>query len=99
MRISRALQCVAYVTNGAVRDLQAIEPLGFQLFAGSASPSHAYAHVVDFGEAVEIGGLHIQAGDILHGDRNGVLSIPPETVERLPALARQIQADERSCSN
>src|SRR5215469_6737090 len=34
-RICRALGCVAYVTNGAVRDLPEIEASGFQLFAGS----------------------------------------------------------------
>jgi 4-hydroxy-4-methyl-2-oxoglutarate aldolase len=93
-RICRSLGCVAYVSNGSVRDLQAIEPLGFQLFSGNVSPSHAYAHVVDFGEPVEIGGLQICAGDILHGDRNGILSIPHAAVGRLPSVAERIQAEE-----
>jgi 4-hydroxy-4-methyl-2-oxoglutarate aldolase len=94
-RICRALGCVAYVTNGAVRDLDGIEPLDFQVFAGSAAVSHAYAHIVDFGEAVEIGGLEIKPGDILHGDRHGVLSVPPELVDKLPAVAGQIQSEEK----
>jgi len=93
-RICMALDCAAYVTNGAVRDLQGIEPLGFQLFAGSLSVSHAYAHVVDFGEPIELGGLPIQPGDILHGDRHGILSVPRELVAGLPAMAEQIQAEE-----
>jgi len=93
-RICLALGCVAYITNGAVRDLQAIEPLGVQLFAGSVSVSHAYAHIVDFGEPVEIGGLGIKPGDILHGDRHGVLSVPHNLVERLPGVAEQIRMDE-----
>jgi 4-hydroxy-4-methyl-2-oxoglutarate aldolase len=54
-RISMALDCVAYISNGAVRDLPIIERLGFQLFAGSVSVSHAYAHVADFGREVKIG--------------------------------------------
>jgi regulator of RNase E activity RraA len=93
-RICRALNCVAYVTNGAVRDLDAIEPLGIQLFAGNLSVSHAYAHIVDFGEAIEIGGLEIKPGDILHGDRHGILSVPPELVEKLPPVAEQIRLEE-----
>ena len=93
-RICLALGCVAYITNGAVRDLQAIEALGVQLFAGSVSVSHAYAHIVDFGEPVEIGGLGIKPGDILHGDRHGVLSVPHNLVERLPGVAEQIRMDE-----
>jgi regulator of RNase E activity RraA len=74
--ICRALDCNAYVTNGSVRDLPGIEAMGFQLFAGGVAVSHAYAHVVDYGESVEIGGLRITPGDLLHADRHGVLSIP-----------------------
>jgi len=94
-RICLALDCVAYVTNGAVRDLQAIESLGFQLFAGRASVSHAYAHIVDFGGPVEIGGLAIKPGDILHGDRHGILSVPSQLVATLPGAAEQIEAEEK----
>ncbi len=94
-RICRALGCVGYVTNGAVRDLDAIEALGYQLFAGSVSVSHAYAHVVDFGGPVEVGGLRVAPGDLLFGDRHGVLSLPVAAVSRLPDLAEQVLAEER----
>jgi regulator of RNase E activity RraA len=83
------------VTNGAVRDLQAIEPLGFQLFSGNVAVSHGYAHICDFGDPVEIEGLRICPGDILHGDRHGILSIPRETVAGLPSITEEIQAEER----
>jgi regulator of RNase E activity RraA len=93
-RIGRALGCVACVTNGAVRDVPAIEALGFQLFAGSVSVSHAYAHVVEFGEPVEIGGLEISSGDLLHGDLHGIQSIPLEAASGLADLAeRALQRD------
>ena len=94
-RICQALSCVAYVTNGSVRDLPVIEPMGFQLFAGGVSASHAYAHVVDFSQAVEIGGLRITSGDLLHGDMHGILSIPLEFARELPAVARQLREEER----
>jgi regulator of RNase E activity RraA len=93
-RISRALGCVACVTNGTVRDLPGIEALGFQLFAGGVSVSHAYAHVVDFGEPVEIGGLRIQSGDLLHGDLHGVHTIPITAARELPDLAEQVLRDD-----
>jgi 4-hydroxy-4-methyl-2-oxoglutarate aldolase len=93
-RICRALECVAYITNGAVRDLPEVEPLGIQVFSGNVSVSHAYAHIVDFGGPVEIGGLHIKPGDLLHGDRHGVLSVPSDLVEKLPAVAEQIHSEE-----
>jgi regulator of RNase E activity RraA len=94
-RISKALGTVAYVTNGSVRDLPGIEALGFQLFAEGVSVSHAYAHVVDFGEPVEIGGLRIATGDLLHGDRHGIQSIPHESVHELIRLAEQMRRQEQ----
>lgn len=94
-RICLALSCVAYITNGAVRDLQGIEPLGLQLFSGHVSVSHAYAHIIDFGEPIEVGGLKIKPGDILHGDRHGIVSVPTQLAGKLPAMAEQLQEEER----
>ena len=94
-RICSALDCTAYVTNGAIRDIPAIESLNFQLFAGSASVSHAYAHVVEFGLPIELGGLRIATGDLLHGDLHGVHMIPRQIARELPAVAQQVQAQER----
>lgn len=58
-RISKALGCAAYLTNGAVRDLKGMEAAGLQCFAGQVSLSHSYAHVTEFGEPIEIGGVKI----------------------------------------
>jgi 4-hydroxy-4-methyl-2-oxoglutarate aldolase len=93
-RICQALDCVAYVTNGSVRDLPAIERLGFQLFAGSLSVSHAYAHVVRFGQPVEIGGLRIASGDLLHGDLHGLQSIPADIAGQLSEVAQEVMSSE-----
>jgi len=94
-RICRALDCVAYVTNGAVRDLPGIEALGFQLFAGSVAVSHAYAHVAEFGERIEIGGLRISSGDLLHGDLHGLQMIPKEIADDLPSVAERLLLREQ----
>lgn len=94
-RISRALGCVACVTNGSVRDLPGIEALRFQVFAGGVSVSHAYAHVVEFGQPVEIGGLQISSGDLLHGDLHGVQQIPIEAARDLPRISDQVLRDDR----
>lgn len=93
--IARALNCVGYVSNGAVRDLAALERIGFQCLAGGVSVSHAYAHLIDFGEPIEIGCLKIASGDILHADRHGVLSIPAEALPDLPSALRTIRTHEK----
>jgi 4-hydroxy-4-methyl-2-oxoglutarate aldolase len=92
--ISLALKCVGYVTNGSVRDLPAVRAMGFHLFSGSVAVSHAYAHLVEFGEPVEIGGLKICPGDLVHGDRHGVQTIPLELVPEIPLQAAKIQEEE-----
>jgi 4-hydroxy-4-methyl-2-oxoglutarate aldolase len=93
--ICQALGGVAYLTNGAVRDLPGVEATGLQLFAGSIAVSHAYAHVVEFGQPVEVGGLQIKPGDLLHGDRHGVLSIPLSIAPEIPRIAAELLATER----
>ena len=93
--IAQAFGCVGHVTNGAVRDLQPVEAMGFHLFAGSVAVSHSYAHIVEFGEPVEIGGLKISPGDLIHGDRHGVHVIPLSIAAELPEMAADVQRQER----
>lgn len=90
-----AMKCGALVTNGAVRDLQAVRATGFQMFAGSVSVSHAYAHIFDFGGPVEVGGLKVKPGDLIHGDRHGAQTVPGEIAENIPKVARGILERER----
>jgi 4-hydroxy-4-methyl-2-oxoglutarate aldolase len=90
-----ALGCVGAVTNGAVRDLPAIEGMRFQLFAGSVAVSHAYAHIVDIGGEVELGGLKIKPGDLLHGDRHGILKVPKRVAAKIPTVAARLAEQER----
>ncbi|SRR5579875_1563303 len=94
--ICRALNCCAFLTDGAIRDVPGIRASGLQAFAGCLSVSHAYAHIVEFGQPVEIGGLRISPGDLLHGDRHGVLSIPPNIAADVPQVARElVEAEKR----
>lgn len=94
-RIGRALGCIGYLTNGSVRDMPGIGRTGFHLFASGVSVSHAYAHVVDFGDPVEICGLRVQPGDLLHGDQHGVVSVPASIAAEIPAVAAKLLAQEK----
>jgi len=93
--ILQALGSVGAITNGAVRDLSAVERLGFRLFSGNVAVSHSYMHVVEVGGVVEIGGLRVAPGDILHGDQHGIVQIPAEIADQIPATAAQIHERER----
>ncbi len=89
------LGCVGTVTNGGVRDLKEVRALGFHYFAAHLLVSHAYVHMVDFGAAVEVGGVQVQPGQLLHADEHGVLVIPHEVAPHLPEVAEAFEAVEQ----
>jgi regulator of RNase E activity RraA len=75
--------------------LPAVEATGFHFFAGSVGLSHSYVHIVQIDGPVEVGGLKVMPGDLLHGDCHGVLSIPKEIAAEIPAAAAKIIAQEQ----
>jgi 4-hydroxy-4-methyl-2-oxoglutarate aldolase len=64
------------------------------MYANHASVSHAYAHIAEFGEPVEIDSLKISSGDLLHGDRHGIVSIPLQVAAEVPVEASKIKEEE-----
>ena len=90
--VLRALNCAGVVTNGSVRHLASAQGAGLYLFAGSATVSRGYAHVVEFARPIVVGGLKIQSGDLLHGDAQGVQSIPFEIAGQVPGAAAKLAA-------
>lgn len=97
--ILKALGCIGYVTNGAVRELAVVREMGVQLFAGNVAVSHAYVHIFDLGASITVGGMEVRTGDLLHGDRHGVLTIPAEIAGAIPAVAAEIQEEEQRVIN
>lgn len=93
--ILKALGCVGYLTNGAVRELPSVHKMGIELFAGSVAVSHAYAHIFDHGAKVKIGGMEVRPGDLLHGDRHGVLTVPAAIATKVPKAAEGLQSAEQ----
>jgi 4-hydroxy-4-methyl-2-oxoglutarate aldolase len=89
--ILKALGCNGHLTNGAVRQLPSVRSMGFQLFAGNVAVSHAYAHIFDIGCHVKVGGMEIQPGDLLHGDRHGVLNVPVAIAAQVPGVASHLE--------
>ena len=90
-----ALGCAGVITNGTVRDLPALEKSELQVFAGGVAVSHAYSHIVDMGQPVEIGGLTINPGDLLHADVHGVLSVPHQIAGGIAPVADALIERER----
>ena len=93
--IHKRLGCAGVVTDGHVRDLDEVHPMGFHYFAGGVCVSHAYVHLVDFGTPVTIGGLTVNSSDIIHGDKHGVMMVPAEAACEITSAAAKIAERER----
>jgi 4-hydroxy-4-methyl-2-oxoglutarate aldolase len=92
----QALGCIGYVTNGGVREAPAIHEMGFQVFAGNIAISHAYARIIDHGCPVEVGGMQVVPGDLLHGDRHGLVNVPKKIAREISrVVARLMERDRR----
>jgi 4-hydroxy-4-methyl-2-oxoglutarate aldolase len=64
------------VTSGAGRDLDQVEALDFPCFTSGTVCAHGYCHIPSVHVPVRVGGVTVHPGDLLHGDRNGVTTIP-----------------------
>ena len=74
----KAFGAVGLITSGAGRDLDQVEALHFPCFTGGTICAHGYCHIPSINVPVHVGGVTIHPGDLLHGDRNGVTTIPQE---------------------
>ena len=77
--VHKALGCRGVVTNGSVRDIDMLAP-DFQVLAGLIAPSHAFVHVAQWGCEVNVHGMVVQDGDLIHADRHGAVVVPLEAV-------------------
>ena len=91
--VHKGLGLEGAVTNGAIRDLDCLEP-GFPLLGGSVLPSHAFVHVRDIGVEVSVFGLTVRQGDLVHADRHGALVVPPDVYGTLDAALDTLHASE-----
>jgi regulator of RNase E activity RraA len=69
---------IGLITSGAGRDLDQVEAINFPCFTSGTICAHGYSYIPSVGITVQVGGVTVNPGDLLHGDRNGVTTIPVE---------------------
>ena len=95
---ARYLNAAGAVLNGFVRDAAGIESLGFPTFCRGlyAQDQGPRGKVIDFRVAIEIEGVRIAPGDLMFGDREGVLVIPAEVeAEAVEAALAKASTENR----
>lgn len=89
------LGAIGLVSDCAVRDIPEVRALGFQYFARGTCASHAYFRIVRVGVPVTICGMPVMPGDLLHGDENGLLSIPDVPIDALKEAVDKVRVSEK----
>jgi regulator of RNase E activity RraA len=85
------------VSDAGLRDVKEVEALGgFQYFCPGFVVSHGQPVILDVNVPVEIHGLPIAPGTLLHGDVNGLLEIPLSIAADVAAACDAVRAEERA---
>ena len=82
------------LTNGVMRDLGDMAE-GFPVVAGSIGPSHGFVHVRSVNQPINIFGMNIKPGDLVHADRHGAVVVPADVIDDLEASILKMQETER----
>ena len=93
--IFSTLGAIGLVSDCGVRDLAAVRKLPFHFFARGVVSSHAHFHVVRSNIPVDILGMTVRPGDLLHGDENGVIQVPAGHADALLLAVDEILTRER----
>ncbi len=91
----KAFGSVGLITSGGGRDLEQVHDIQFPVFTGSTICAHAYCHILHVGLPVRVGGLMVAQGELLHGDANGVTSIPLEIATGVADIAGEFVDAEK----
>lgn len=90
----KSFGAVGLVTSGAGRDLDQVEVLNFPCFTNGIICAHGCCHILQLNVPVHVGGVMVNPGDLIHGDRNGVTTIPNEIASAVAHACAEFMAAE-----
>ena len=98
---ARAKGAMGAVVDGLTRDAAGIRDMRFPVFARGITPydSHGRSEVIAYDVPVECGGVTIQPGDIIFGDFDGIVVIPPALLQSTLEWAEWKVRGERIVEN
>ncbi|HIE97046.1 MAG: RraA family protein [Fuerstiella sp.] len=91
----QAFGCSGLITSGTGRDLDQVQALRFPAFTAGTCCSHGACHILSVNVPVVVGGITVYPADLLHGDCNGVTTIPTEIANEIPDVCREFMQAEK----
>lgn len=97
--IMKQLGIAAVVTDGLVRDLEGLLEVGLPVFCRGLTPNSPYKGApCEVGTRVTVGGGTIDSGDMLVGDRDGVVVVPRDRIDEVLRNLDDVRRKEREAS-
>jgi len=92
---AKKIGVAAIVCDGLVRDVAGLLKVGIPIFARGIKPNSAFKHGPgEVNMDVTCGGVAIGPGDIIVGDRDGVVAVPLAQAEQVAAQLEMVKKKE-----
>lgn len=92
--VYQAFGATGLVTSGTGRDFDQVQAIDFPIFASGACCAHGYCHTLQLYVPVHVGGITVNPDDLIHGDRNGVTTIPHDIASEVADVSDAFMAAE-----
>ena len=97
MTAFKAAGCVGVLSDGPSRDLDEIRPMGMQYMLTGVTAGHGNFEITQVNAPVEICGMEVQTGDVIHMDENGAVKFPLEYLDQVLERLELLSAREQEC--
>lgn len=93
-RLMRLASAVGVICDGAVRDVRALRELDLPVWAGGVVADRRSIRFHRYQVPVEIDGMQVNPGDLIHADQNGAVMVPRDRAAEVAAAAAEVNAKE-----
>lgn len=94
MTALKSVGVVGVISDGPSRDIDEIRPLNMQYMLSGVCAGHGKWALQSINTGVEVFGMQVTPGEIIHMDENGAVKFPAEHIDEVIDLATKLQKFE-----